>query len=327
MHPFAEYIRILARGQKGSRDLTQDEAHAAFTMILANEVHPEQLGAFLMLMRVKEETPAELAGFVSAARSFITRPESDTTIDLDWSSYAGKRRHLPWFLLSALLLAENDVKILMHGLRGRKDDRVYTPDVLNYFDLASAASLTEAHQQIQVTNFAFIELQNFMPKLAELIELREILGLRSPVHSLSRLLNPLDAPHVMQGIFHPGYKAIHRDAALLLGTPHVTVVKGDGGEIELNPDIDNEVFTVNSGSADAEIWQNLFGGRRHLKDEEMNPVKLKQVWCGKSDDEYGVAATILTTAVALKLLNKAPTQDAALQLATTWWEARAKDKF
>ena len=51
-HPFAEYIRILGRGKKGARSLTQDEAHRAMSMIMNDEVEPLQLGAFLMLLRV-----------------------------------------------------------------------------------------------------------------------------------------------------------------------------------------------------------------------------------------------------------------------------------
>lgn len=62
-------------------------------------VEPEQLGAFLMLLRIKEETPAEVAGFVRAAKRRFTLPEPKPVVDLDWSSYAGKRRQLPWFLL------------------------------------------------------------------------------------------------------------------------------------------------------------------------------------------------------------------------------------
>ena len=51
-HSFAEYIRILGKGKKGSRPLTQDEAYRSMKMIMAGEVLPVQLGAFLMLMRV-----------------------------------------------------------------------------------------------------------------------------------------------------------------------------------------------------------------------------------------------------------------------------------
>ena len=53
-HPFAAYVRILGRGKTLSRSLTIEEAEVAMAMILRGEVRPEQLGAFLMLMRVKD---------------------------------------------------------------------------------------------------------------------------------------------------------------------------------------------------------------------------------------------------------------------------------
>ena len=47
-----------------------------------------------------------------------------------------------------------------------------------------------------------------------MLALNPILGLRSPVHTLVRAMNPFGAPASMQGVFHPSYVAIHRDAAL-----------------------------------------------------------------------------------------------------------------
>ena len=125
-HPFAQYVRILGRGKSFQRSFTQAEAEAAMGMILDNAVEPEQLGAFLMLLRVKEETPEEVAGFVRAAKSRFSLPDPKPRVDLDWSSYAGKRRQLPWFLLSALVLAANGVRIFMHGTEGHTPGRVYT---------------------------------------------------------------------------------------------------------------------------------------------------------------------------------------------------------
>ena len=107
-HAFALYVRALGKGKLGSRSLSQDEDFDAMSIILQQQVEPEQLGAFLMLLRVKEETPAELAGFVAAVRSFHNYSSAQIpgiAVDIDWSSYAGKKRHLPWFLLSALTLA------------------------------------------------------------------------------------------------------------------------------------------------------------------------------------------------------------------------------
>src|SRR5271165_4895434 len=95
-HPFARFIAILGRGKTLIRSLSIEEAEEAMGMILAGRALPEQLGAFLMLLRVKEESPAEIAGFVRAARAALHPPAGAPAVDLDWSSYAGKGRQLPW---------------------------------------------------------------------------------------------------------------------------------------------------------------------------------------------------------------------------------------
>ena len=133
-HPFAQYVRILGKGKKGSRSFTQDEAYDSMSMILKGEVEDIQLGAFLMLLRVKEETPDELAGFVKAVKEQSDGPET-LNVDLDWSSYAGKRRHLPWYIFSALLLADHGVRTFMHGASGHTANRLYTENILEALQL------------------------------------------------------------------------------------------------------------------------------------------------------------------------------------------------
>jgi anthranilate phosphoribosyltransferase len=320
-HPFAEFIRILGKGKKGSRPLTQDEAYRAMGLIMADEVLPVQLGAFLMLMRVKEETPEELAGFVLAAREACRIDLHNAPVDLDWSSYAGKRRHLPWFLLSALLLAENGITVFMHGAKGPSATRLYTENMLGYLGLSCAQSIDEARQQLVQQRFSYLSLEHFCPKLHEIIELRPVLGLRSPVHTLVRLLNPFNAPYSIQGIFHPGYRPVHQQAALLLQQPHAAVLKGDGGETERNPDMECLVQSVHHGELLDETWPALFA-HRHVKPEHLDPQQLALVWQGVVEDEYAQASVIGTTAVALKLLGKANTQQEAQALATDYWVNR-----
>jgi anthranilate phosphoribosyltransferase len=52
-HAFAQFIRTIGKGKTGRRSLTLQEAQTAMQMILANKVEPHQLGAFLMVLRVK----------------------------------------------------------------------------------------------------------------------------------------------------------------------------------------------------------------------------------------------------------------------------------
>lgn len=322
-HPFAEFIRILGKGKKGSRPLTQDEAYKAMTMIMTDAALPIQLGTFLMLMRVKEETPEELAGFVLAARESCNLVRFGAKVDLDWSSYAGKRRHLPWYLLSALLLAENGIKVFMHGAAGPSPDRLYTQDMLGYLGLQCATSIEHSVQQLEEANFSYLSLEQFCPKLHEIIELRPILGLRSPVHTLVRLLNPFNANCSIQGIFHPGYRPVHQQAAALLKQPHAAALKGEGGETERNPDMDCLVQSVHNGELSDENWPALFT-RRHVKPEQLDPKQLALIWRGDAKDEFAEAAITGTAAIALKLLGKADNQNQAQQLANDFWLNRSQ---
>lgn len=322
-HPFAQYIRTLGKGKKGQRSLTQDQARAAMDMIIQEKIEPCQLGAFLMLMRVKEETPEEVAGFVESIRSSIKKPNKLPNVSVDWSSYAGKRRQLPWFVMSAILLGQNGIPVFMHGTM-REDERLYAPQALQALGIHLCSSLEEAGGQIEKTGFAYLSIENLSPLVHEMINLRSVLGLRSPLHTIARMLNPFNAGLLMQGIFHPGYAVIHQQAASLLNQKQAAVFKGEGGEIECDPDKDTIVYGLNAGNSFKEQWPAYFSGNKHLKDETMDLHRFRDVWEGKASDEYGEAAVITTAAIALKNMGKVCSQKEALDLAGNWWLNRAK---
>ena len=318
-HPFAPYIQMLGKGQRGSRDLTQQEAEQAMTMILSGQVEPIQLGAFLMLMRVKEETPAEVAGFVQASRAALTLPNNLPQIDLDWSSYAGKRRQLPWYVLSALLLSSHGAKVLMHGVGGA--GRVFVPHVLAALGIKPANSAQDAADKIAKTNFAFVPLNVLNAELERILDLKTVLGLRSPVHTVIRMLNPFNAPTSIMGIFHPGYDETHQRAAALLGDHNLAVFKGEGGEAERNPDALCKVRMLRAGQMLEEEWPALFASK-HLKDEVMDVSRLAKLWRGEIEDEYGQAAVAGTAAIALRALGRADSVAAAQKMADELWQGR-----
>ena len=174
-HPFAQYVRILGKGKKGSRSLTEEEAQDAMALILEGQVRPEQLGAFLMLLRVKEESPEELSGFVRAVKEQIAVPD-ELKVDLDWSTYAGKKNRLPWYFLSALALADSGVRVLMHGARGHTAGRIYVEDMLHLFGLKSSQNWLDAELELAHCNLAYVPIDMLSPVLAEIINLRPILG-------------------------------------------------------------------------------------------------------------------------------------------------------
>ncbi len=325
-HPFAQYVRIIGKGPNLSRPLTEDEMTAATRMILNGEVEPLQLGAFLCVLRVRTEDPAETAGFIRAVKETISIPESAPAVDLDWSSYAGKKRHLPWFLLSALLLAENGVKVFMHGTEGHTADRIYAREALDALGVPIATSMIEAAENIGSGNFAYLPLAHLAPKLQEIMDLKSVLGLRSPINTFTRMMNPFNAPYSIQSIFHPNYREIHRDAEKILGQPQMCVFKGEGGEIERRPGKPVVVESLIRGEYIDEEWPALLPDGHAREDENLSLERLGAVWTGAEDDAYAVASVTGTAAIALRLMGRAANPGEADVMAMGMWKARSKER-
>jgi anthranilate phosphoribosyltransferase len=322
-HPFAPYVRILGKGPNLSRSLTLEETRSAVAMILKDEVEPVQLGAFLCLMRVKTETPAEVAGFALAIRDSLAIPPDMPEIDLDWPSYAGKSRQLPLFLLAALLLAENGLRVAMHGAGGHTAGRLYSREALASLGISAAISLEDAAGQLKTRRFAYVPMAVLHPRLPAIMGLKRLLGLRSPLHTVVRNINPFDAKASLMSVFHPNYRAVHRDAARLMGMRELACFKGEGGEIERRPEKPCLVEGLRDGTAFEEEWAPMLAtGPGH--DLEMDAARLAALWRGEVSDSYAEATVVATAAVALRQVGRAGTMSEAESLAGQLWAGRQR---
>ncbi len=105
-------------------------------------------------------------------------------------------------------------------------------DGLAALGLRPAVDRADAVGLLDEMGFAYLSLTALCPELDRLLRLRRLLGLRSPLNTAARLLNPFDARAGVDGVFHPGYIALHLGAAERLGRERLVVVKGGGGEAE-----------------------------------------------------------------------------------------------
>lgn len=323
-HAFAQYIRILGKGKKGSKSLTLQQSFDAFQMILNHQALDEQVGAFMMLLRVKEEDVNELIGFVKAVRHHLLQTQGDylkQNIDLDWPTYAGKRKHHTWYLLSAKVLALHGIKIAMHGASGHTLHRIYTQDMLSVLQIPVVNDLSQMQTVMHEHNICYLPLESLQPKLADIVNMRNIFGLRSPVHSLVKLINPFDAPFSIQSIFHPAYQAKHLWTARALGYQNSVVIKGDGGEFERNPDARTKVMGLVDGSP-YEMKLLMLNAKKSPIEDDLTPNYLLQVWQGKHEHHYGVQAITETLALLLITLKKAVSYHQAVSMANDMWHAR-----
>ncbi|MEN2988445.1 glycosyl transferase family protein [Tistrella sp. BH-R2-4] len=322
----ANALGIIGRGPGRSRPLTRDEACGAFGALLTGQALDVQAGAFLLLMRYRGETAEELAGLVDAARAHIGPPPAGAPVPaLDWPSYAaGRTRGLPWYLLAARLIGAAGVPVLMHGDNDLQTGGTGAMQGLAALGLAPARDLDDAAGQLAATGFAYLPLAHLCPALKTLLDLRAVLGLRSPVNTLVRHLNPLNAPATLIGVFHPGYLDSHAAAALLLDAGRrLGVVKGAGGEGERRPFKPVDLRLVDAGTAGVEHWPALIDAATEARDTERDdPAHLAAVWRGEARDEAGEATVIGTAAVALRIAGRACSPAKAEAQARALWAAR-----
>jgi anthranilate phosphoribosyltransferase len=305
---FSRFVAILGRGPGRSRALTREEAREAFGMVLRGEADPHQVGAFLMLLRFRGEDASEIAGMVEAAReTFVT---SAARADLDWPSYgAGRTRGAPWFLLSALALARAGVHVLMHGSN----------------EYSGGISVDAALQALGPgigERFNYLPLAALSPAMDGLLRMRRLFGLRSPVNTVTRSLNPADAPAGIDGVFHPPYLAVHLGVAELLQRHRLFVLKGGGGEAERVP----------LKPATGWLWDNKLGrvevalpARQGLVATNAGAETaelLAAVWRGQARPPTPVATVIATIGLGLFALGWVADVDAAEREAERVWRER-----
>ncbi|SFE22428.1 glycosyl transferase family protein [Roseivivax sediminis] len=310
----APYVRILARGQGRARSFTQDEAREAMTLMLREGADPEAVGAILMLMRMKGETAPEIAGFTDAAQASLPGWTGPAPA-LDWPSYAaGRTRGLPWFLLSARLVAEAGYPVLLHGWNSHQGESASVRNALPALGIAEARAPAEVGPALEGTGIAYLPLETLSPPLFALLRLRDKLGLRSCVNTVLRMLNPGGARAAVQGVFHPPYRELQADAAALLGLADLTVLKGGGGEFEHHPAKDIQTFGLRGGAP----WTGTTGiqtiGHQRLSDAPDTPGAL---WEGTLRDPFAEAIVLSTADLALDTLG-------AEADAGTLWAARRR---
>ncbi len=292
-------------------------------MVLSGDAEPVQVGAFLMLLRVKEETGEELAGFVSACRENMLSgaEEKNIRVDLDWSSYAGKKHQHPWFILSMLLLTQAGHRILVHGADGHTPERLYTEQAFLQLGLPVASNWQQVESQLRETQLSYLPLRHLCAPLNELIQLRPLLGLRSPVHTLARMLNPCRANTSIQSIFHPAYAQLHRDADHILNQPCALVFKGDSGEVEVKPQADTHLMYLRDGVFTEAVLPRTIDQRvNRVNAPSIDP--LRTLWHDGNTDIYGLATVLATTAVALTTIDSNLNLDSAHKEALSLWEQR-----
>ncbi|MGR3503021.1 glycosyl transferase family protein [Pseudaestuariivita sp.] len=319
----APFVRILGRGPGRSRALTREEAQEAFSLILGGQTAPEAVGGLLMLMRFRGESPPEIAGAVDAVRGACAGWD-DLGVALDWPSYAaGRSRGAPLFLLAAKLVAGAGHKVLLHGWNSHQASVADVRAALPGLEIPSVETPDSARAALGAQNICYVPIEVMAPEAFALLRLRDVLGLRSCINTVLRMLNPAGAPVAVQGVFHPPYRDLQAEAGALLGRERITIIKGGGGEFERHPGKGAQVFGLADGAVFDAPVPGLLEATRKLHEPDAPHPPLADLWSSARQDAFAEAVVIGTAGLALWSLGSAETPEAGDALARELWERRS----
>lgn len=230
---FRDILRIIGRGKKLQRDLTQEESREAMRLMLGKQVSDAQIGGFLVTMRVKEETADEIKGFVQGVRDVMQefpKPAVEGLVDIALP-YNGKTRNLQTGVASTLVLASAGVPVLLHGA-----DNIPTKNgiaVLNLLRTLGYPADMPPHQvkqSIEESNFGVLNIEHILPQWTAITPIRHHFGVRTLMNTVEKLINPADASHHISGFYHSSYLL---RMAECLPAPNSWITQGDEGSIDM----------------------------------------------------------------------------------------------
>ena len=228
-----KYIKEIGRGKDGARPLTREQAADLFGQVLDGTVTDLEVGGFCLAMRIKGETPQEMAGFLDATHARLNLVPAGAGYDrpvVVIPSYNGARKLPVLTPLLALLLAREGLPVLVHGT-ATESTRVYTSKVL----LALGVHAQSAIKTISNGEIAFTPSEVLCAGLANLLDVRRVVGLRNPAHSVVKLMNPcVGKSLIVSSYTHPEY-AISMAATFELMQSNALLLRGTEGEAVADP--------------------------------------------------------------------------------------------
>jgi anthranilate phosphoribosyltransferase len=238
--PAARFIKEIGRGVKGARSMAREDAAALYTAMLDGRVSDLELGAILLAMRIKGEAVEELAGFMEAAEaSFAPLPSPPGEFaPVLIPSYNGARKLANLTPLLALLLAREGVPTLVHGVQA-DPGRVTTAEILAEMGLAPASTSADLLDAFAMSRPAFMPIETLAPRLAWMLSLRRILGVRNSTHTLVKILQPFEGAALrLVSYTHPEYLRTLGEYFTTAAPPargDAFLMRGTEGETVANP--------------------------------------------------------------------------------------------
>ena len=300
--------------------LARDLARASMEQVLAGEATPAQIAALAVALRMKGETPDEVAGMAEAMRLRVPPIRTRRSPLLDTCGTGGDNAGT--FNISttvALVTASCGVAVAKHGNRA-VSSRTGSADVLESLGVRIDLTPESAARSLDVLGITFLFAPNYHTALRHAAGPRREIGVRTVFNVLGPLTNPAGATRQLLGVYSDTLVRTVAEVLRQLGSERAWVVHGRDGLDELTVFAKTHVAELAAGELREFEVDPASLGLAHTErsgvaggDAAANAARTRAVLEG----EKGAARDIvvLNTAAALLVAGSAASLEAGVERA------------
>ncbi len=210
------------------QDLDQRECQAFFTMVMRGELDDIMLSSMLTALKMKGETPEEIAG---AAGAMIENAQAFPRPDYSFADIVGTggngHNTINISSASAIVAASCGLAVAKHGNRS-VSSKSGSADLFREFGLKLDMSPETARNCLDLSQLCFLFAPVYHAGVKHAMNVRTTLKTRTLFNLLGPLANPAKPSHIMIGVYSPDLISPYAETLQLLGYQNALVVHGDG---------------------------------------------------------------------------------------------------
>ena len=240
-------IREALESLVSGHSLSMEEASSVMREIMEGEATHAQLGAFLTALRMKGETPEEMAGMAYVMREKALRVEVGGTLADTAGTGGDNKGSFNVSTAAAFVAAAHGLKMAKHGNRAISGS-CGSADVLEALGVKIELGADGVKRCIEEVGIGFMFAPAFHPAMRHAAPVRRELGIRTVFNILGPLTNPAGAQCQLMGVPDPDLGEKMAQVLRLLGSRHSLVVHGEDGLDELTLGASTRIWEVRDGS-------------------------------------------------------------------------------
>jgi len=270
-----ELIKEAIKKVVHNQSLTLEEAAECMRHLLAQNVPPVQIGAFLSSLAVKGEAKQEVIGFLQALREqMIKIDQVDDVVDTCGTG-GDMIGSFNTSTAAALLTSAAGAKVAKCGNRS-SSSLCGSADLLEEAGIHIELPPDEARNWVEESGFAFLFTPYYHPSLRALAPLRKELGIPTALNLLGPLGNPMCPRNQVLGVAKRQLAPFYAEILLELGAKHSFVVHGLDGMDEISLSAPTEVYEIRDGKIEFFLLEPASLGLDYVTHDEIRGEDAKK---------------------------------------------------